>query len=239
VDGGEAERRVAPGGAEADGLVVVALGRQAAIAGPAIGGHRRGLGDLGGEEALEARGRGIGQHGQPEPAEAAAAGFAASGLDGTGDQRLAGRTAAALARFRAADMGLVSLDPLRQRLAVGSNHRPADLVQPSPGRLVAAEAHLPLQLGGGDPTLARGHQVDGEKPLGEAGLGLLEDGAGEQGMLLAAGHAFVDDLGPERVGVGVVAAGAAETVRPACVEQIVTALRIGAESTDEARQIFW
>jgi hypothetical protein len=111
-------------------------------------------------------------------------------------------------------------------------------VQPGPGGAVAAEAHLPLELGGGDPALARGHQVDGEKPATEAGLGLLEDGAGEQRVLLAAGDAFVDDLGPERVGIVVTTAVAAEPVRPTCLEQVVTTLPVGSEPFDEGRHVF-
>src|SRR3954465_5186448 len=74
VDAGQPERGVAPGGARADRLVVVAPRRQAQAAAPPVGGHGRRLGDVGGEEALEARGRGVGQRGEPGPAEAAAAG---------------------------------------------------------------------------------------------------------------------------------------------------------------------
>src|SRR5215218_1387190 len=76
VDGGQPEGGVAPGGAEIDRLVVVALGGQAAIAAPAVGRHGSGLGDVGGEEAFEARSTGIGQPGEPEPAETAAFGLA-------------------------------------------------------------------------------------------------------------------------------------------------------------------
>src|SRR6478672_13713676 len=52
-------------------------------------------------------------------------------------------------------IGLIGLHALRQSLTAGPDHRLADLVQPAPSGLIAAEAHLPLQLGGGDATLAR------------------------------------------------------------------------------------
>ena len=52
MDAGQPERGVAPGRAEIDGLVVVALGRQAEVAAPAVGGHGRRLGDVGGEEGV-------------------------------------------------------------------------------------------------------------------------------------------------------------------------------------------
>src|SRR3954452_10624037 len=201
MDAGQPERGVAPGRAEIDGLVVAARGRQTEVAAPAVGGHGRRPGDMGGEGGVQARGRGVGQGGEPEPAETAAAGLAAAGLDRPGDHGLARRAPAALARPRAADVGLVGLDAPGQGLALGPDHGLAELVQPGPGGLVAARAQLPLELGGGDPALAGGHQVDRQEPLGQARLGLLEDRAGQERVLLAAGHALVDDLGPERVGV--------------------------------------
>src|SRR5689334_1779731 len=180
VDAGQPERGVAPGRAEIDGLVAVALGRQAEVAAPAVGGHGRRLGDAGGEEGVQARGRGVGQGGEPEPAEAAAAGLAAAGLDRAGDQGLAGGAPAAFAGSRATDVGLVGLDAPGQGLTIRADHGLADLVQPGPGGPVAAQAQLPPQLGGGDPTLAGRHQVDGQEPAAEAGLGLPEDGAGRE-----------------------------------------------------------
>src|SRR3954454_23461294 len=201
MDAGQPERGVAPGRAEIDGLVVVALGRQAEGAAPAVGAHGRGPGDMGGEEGARARGGGAAQRGEPEPAETAAAGLAAAGLDRPADQGLAGGAPAALAGPRATDVGLVGLDAPGQGLAVGADHGLGELVQPGPGGPAAAQAQLPLELGGGDPALAGRHQVDRQEPAAEAGLGLLEDGAGQERVLLAAGHALVDDLGPERVGV--------------------------------------
>src|SRR3954467_13823477 len=101
VDAGQPERGVAPGGAEADWLVVVTLGRQAEVAAPAVGGPGRGLGDMGGEEGSQALGRGVGQDSQPEPAETAAAGLAAACLDRPADQGLAGGAPGAPGRPRA------------------------------------------------------------------------------------------------------------------------------------------
>src|SRR3954453_4918127 len=118
VDAGQPERGVAPGGAEADRLVVVALGRQAEGAAPAAGGHRRGRGGVGGEEGFQALGRGVGQRGEPEPAETAAAGLAMAGLDRPADQGLAGGAPAALAGPRAADVALVGLDAPGQGLTI-------------------------------------------------------------------------------------------------------------------------
>src|SRR3954465_6694738 len=109
-DAGQPESGVAPGGARADRLVVVALGRQAEVAAPAVGGHGRRLGDMGGEEGVQARGRGGGQGGGAGPGATGAAGLAAAGLDRPADQGLAGGAPAALAGPRATDVGRVGLD---------------------------------------------------------------------------------------------------------------------------------
>src|SRR3954454_24636733 len=172
--------------------------------------------------------------GEREPAQAAAPGLA--GLDGAGDQRLANRAPAALAGSRPTDVGLVGLDPARERRPVAADHGLAELVQPAPGGLVAAEAHLPLQLGGGDAALARGHQVDGQEPARQAGLGLLEEGPGEQGVLLAAGRALVGEARPRRVGVIMTAAVAAEAIRPARPAQVFPTSLVGPAPSVELQE---
>jgi hypothetical protein len=169
--------------------VVVTLGPDAAAAAPAVARDGPGAADVGGEEARQALGRGVRKDGQPQAPEAAPLGLAAAGLDRAGDHRLAGGAAAGTAGPRPAHERLVGLDPVAQRLAAGPHHGAADLVQPAPGRLVAAEARLPPQLDRRDAALARGDEVDRQKPLGQATLGLLEDGPGQGRARLAAGPA--------------------------------------------------
>src|SRR5438270_2490193 len=118
MDAGQPERGVAPGGARADRLVVVARGRQAEVAAPAVGGHGRRLGDVGGEEGVQARGRGVGQRGEPEPAGTAPAGLAAARLDRPADPGLAGGAPAGLAGARATDVRLVGLGAPGQALPI-------------------------------------------------------------------------------------------------------------------------
>ena len=160
-------------------------------------------------------------------------------LDGARDDRLSSRAAATFAGLGRAEIALVGLDRashrLGQRRPLGIDHGAADLVQPGPGRLVAAKAQLALELGRGDPALRRCHQEDRQKPAGKPGLGLLEDRAGEQRVLLAAVGALVDE--PMLVGVAT-AAGAAlaatsETIRPAHGQQVVPALLVTTEAGHE------
>ena len=237
VDRRQAQRRVAPAGGQVERLVGVALGGEAGVAGPAVGRHGRGPGDVAVEEAFEAPGRDIRHHGQPEPPQAAPAGLAAAALDRAGDLGLAAGATPRRARPRAADVGLVGLDPRAQRRPLRPDHRLADLVQPGPGGLVAAEAHLALELHRRDPALARGHQVDRQEPPRQAGLGLLEDRAREQRVLLAAGRALLDQALLVAPGLVMPAARAAKPRGPARPHQIRPALGVRAKALQERRQI--
>ena len=58
-------------------------------------------------------------------------------------------------------------------------------------------------------------------------------------MLLAAGRALVDVAPRQHVGIVMPASAAAETFRPARLEQMLPALLVRAEPGDERRQIPW
>ena len=237
MDGGQALVGLAPGAGELDDVMGVAGGLEPVVAAPTVGGDAGGRGDVGREERFEMRARRRGDDLEPQPAEPALLGLARCRLDRAGDDGLAGGTPAALAGLAAADEGLVGLDVAAERAAIRIDHGAADLLQPGPGRAVAAKAQLPLQLQRRDPALAGGHQVDREKPARQAGLGLLEDGAFEDRMLLAAGAAFLDQppvMAPRRV---MTATGAAKAVRPAGPDQVGPALRVSAETRQKARHV--
>jgi hypothetical protein len=65
-------------------------------------------------------------------------------LGGDHDQRLTSRAAAPVARLEAADQGLIDLDRAGQLVTTGKHHRPPELVQPRPRRLIATEAEHAL-----------------------------------------------------------------------------------------------
>jgi hypothetical protein len=76
----------------------------------------------------------------------------------------------------------------------------------------------------------RGHEVDRQEPPRQPGLGLLDDRAREQRMLLTAGRALVDQARPVRAGPVVAAGRTAKSARPAHLEQIGPALLVSPET---------
>jgi hypothetical protein len=71
MNGGRASVGVVPGRRDVDGVVVVAGGREPAVAAPAVGGDRGALGDARGDEALQVCARRRGNGSQPQQAERA------------------------------------------------------------------------------------------------------------------------------------------------------------------------
>ncbi len=107
-------------------------------------------------------------------------------LDGHRDDSLRLGFAVSLALFRSIDIGFVNLDRTGQQIPPGPDHRPAQLVQPSPSRLVTAEPKLPLQPECADPNLLAGHEPDRQKPHPQRFAGGLEDRARRQRCLAPA-----------------------------------------------------
>src|SRR5512144_1311733 len=70
----------------------------------------------------------------------------------------------ALSLFRAADVSLVDLDLAGEAIAARADHRPAQLMQPGPGRLLAAQAEHALKAQRADAVLLAGDEPHGEKP---------------------------------------------------------------------------
>ena len=104
------------------------------------------------------------------PTDGATLGFdLGENLDGTHDQSLVLRPTPLLRSFASspADERLVHLNLAMQRLAVGVQHRRAQLVEHLERRLVAADAELALQLDRGDPRSERGDQEGRVEPIQE------------------------------------------------------------------------
>jgi len=188
------------------------------IAAPAVGVSGFAIAEVAADEGGEDIGRNIGDHTEANPATALATLLHRGGDDGFilgGPTRFAG--------FRTADVALVDLDLAGQGLPIGPNHGGADLGEPGPGRLIAAEPELALQFGGRDTLLRRRDFEEGPEPQHQRLLALFEDRPGDDRNLPATAGALVDHpLRRQEVGSVTGAVGAAEALRPFQPSQVLT-----------------
>lgn len=128
--------------------------------------------------------------------------------DGTDDGDLAGRAAPTLAPLHpaadpaavpvldlAADVGFVHLDNAGELLEHRVLHRGADAMAHVPSGPVLAHADVPLHLQGAHALLGLAHDQDHLEPVPQGELGVLEDGAGQRGELVAVLRARLDHTG--------------------------------------------
>src|SRR6266496_2070245 len=131
--------------------------------------------------------------------------------------------------FSAADIGFVDLDGAREAIPAGSNHRPAQFVEPRPGCLVATQPKHPLQAQGTDAVLLAGDEPHRQEPHPQRLARPLEDRAGRQRRFSSTCPAVKHPTRryprlPNRS-----ASPANEPLRPTQPPDIVPASRLGAE----------
>src|SRR5208337_2625406 len=136
---------------------------------------------------------------------------------------------AALASFHTADIGLVHLYRATERVPSGADHRPAQLVQPGPGRLVAAEAENTLQPQSADAVLLVGDVPHRHEPGSQRLAGVLKDRPGGQRRLPLATTAVQQPPRRRPRFTGPPATRADEPAWPAQASDVVAARRIAAE----------
>ena len=120
--------------------VVIAAVAQGDVTLPAVGVHAGAGSDVGGDEVVQRAPGRVVQQLQAQPSRASTA-----DLDGDADQGLVVAATPAVLGTTAADQTLVDFDRTDKRLARGSNHRPAQLVQHEPRRLIPGDPKLALQ----------------------------------------------------------------------------------------------
>jgi hypothetical protein len=96
-------------------------------------------------------------------------------------------------------------------------------VEHHPRGLIAAEAELPLQQQGREPTLVRCHQVGGPEPRRERGLRIVKNCPRRQRDLVTAGGALPPTPASQGVGMRVPASRTGKALRPATRHQVVRA----------------
>src|ERR1022692_720330 len=93
--------------------------------------------------------------------------------------------------LQASQIRLVHFDPTRQTVAARSDHRSTQLVEPSPGCLIAPQSEDPLQPQGTGAILLRCHPVHGTKPIHQRLARVLENRTRRYRGLMAALAALV------------------------------------------------
>ena len=140
--------------------------------------------------------------------------------------------------FLAAPVGFIDFHYATQPLPPRTYHRPPQLVQPRPGRLVAAQPENALQTQRAGPVLLRGHVPDRPEPQPQRFARVLEDRAGGHRRLPPAAGALPPHL-THRPSPLMPACRTAETVRPAQPEQVVPTGLLGPEPRLELDQVAW
>lgn len=117
----------------------------------------------------------------------------------------------------------------------GPNHRSPELVQPGPGRLVAAQPQHPLQSEGTGPVLLARQPVHGAKPIHQRLTRVLEDRARRHRRLATTRLALHEhgSHGPEMTAA---TARALEALRPSQPVQVVPTRLLGVEPSLEIGQ---
>src|SRR4051812_40094828 len=92
------------------------------------------------------------------------------GLEGEAEAEKSPITAG---RIRPGPLPSISTAPARSSLPP-FDHRPAQLAEQEPGRLVGAEPELEPQLPGGDAILVRRHQPGGQEPGAQAEVAAVQ-----------------------------------------------------------------
>jgi hypothetical protein len=135
-------------GAEADSFVAVAGSRHVPVAAPRVGQDRGARLDSFLDERGEGCRRHVGNAAHSNPTDATL-----SSLGGDHHDRLVRGVAPDRALLCSADVGLVDLDLAAQAVPPWPHHGPAQLVQPDPGGLVAAQPQDSLEAQGTDTVL--------------------------------------------------------------------------------------
>lgn len=135
-----------------------------------------------------------------------------------------------------ADVGLVGLDDAHELLGRAVLHGRADAVREVPRRLVRHVEHS-LELIGRDAFLGLPHEVDRQKPLPQRQVGVVEDRAGGDAELVAAGVAIELSARPDAADAIRPAARAAHAVGPAQLFEVGATLLLGVELLHKAGKV--
>src|SRR5450755_1442737 len=152
------------------------------------------------------------------------------------NQGLAFRLSASLSLFQAAQIRFIHFHPPTQTIPAWPHHRSPQLVQPRPGRLVAAQPQHSLQPQRTGPVLLARQPVNGPEPIHQRFARVLENRPCRHRCLMTTFLALHEHR-PYRPEVTAAATRAAKAFWPSKLEQILPARLLGIKPCFELAQI--
>jgi hypothetical protein len=146
------------------------------------------------------------------------------------------------AGFRTADVGLIDLDLLLQRLAIGPYHGAAKLLQHHPGRLVPPDPQLPLELEGREAWRLGRYQIGRPEPLRQRDPGSVQDGPSRDRRVVPAGPAPPQEARRQLERFWVLAPRTSDPLGPSAPRQVPATRRLIGKELPKLVQrprIFW
>ena len=184
-------------------------------------------------ERTQASGADVGDHLHPDPTEP----LLVDDLNCNGDNGFGLGVPATSTFLDAANVGLIDLDDAIEPITTRTDHRPAELVQPGPRRLVALQAQIPLEPQGVRPVLLTRDLPGRQEPVPKRTARAVEDRSRQNGDLVLARSA---DQPPPRRPPGR-ADGAAprtnEPARPPNPLEVLEAARLVGEELVEFKPV--
>ena len=192
------------------------------------------------DKAAQRGARCIGHHLEPDSAELPAFSLRISmpELDGSNDECLGEELAsAAQTGLSTSDVGLIDLDTFMQAFPIRPDHDTSEFVQHCPGRLVATQSQLTLQLKRGESRRMGRYKIGGPEPRRKPKLGPVKHRACGHRRIAFAGLAAPQVSGRKLEGLQATADRAHEPIRPARGSQIRSTSLLGPETTLKLDQI--
>jgi len=133
-------------------------------------------------------------------------------------------------------IGFIYFDLTGKAVTAGPYHRAAELVQPSPSRLVTAQSQATLQAQGTDADLLVRHIPHGSEPRNERSLCPLEDRPNRRRGVPTTARTFKPSTSPGRPSVLTTARRTAKTLWPPKLHQVNAATLLGGKPSFEFGQ---
>src|SRR6516225_5648262 len=185
------------------------------------------------DEGNQTPGRGVGN-----PLQANAADTSSIFLSRNPNQGFLFGSPTAHAFLQSAQIGFIDLHCPGQPITARPDHRPTELVKPSPSLFVTPQAQDPLQTQGAGAVLLGGHPPHSPKPQSQRAPRVLEDRpGGDRGLMTA--RPTLQKHAPQRPVLLPSTPRTAKPVGPPEAEKILAASLLGGKPLLQPSQVTW